>query len=47
MKLTKGKKFSKNSWQKLINDLPVDKKHKEQLLNLTPHTYIGLSEKLV
>ncbi len=43
---TKGKKFNKDSWQKLISGLPIDKKHKEKLLKLTPSTYIGLSEKL-
>jgi len=47
MKLTKGKKFNKDSWQKLINELPVDRKHKEKLLTLTPKTYIGLAEKLI
>ena len=41
---TKGKKLNKNSWQKLINELPIDIKHKEKLLKLTPDTYIGLSE---
>ena len=45
-KLTKGKKFDKDSWQKLINDLPIDKKHKEKLLKLTPNNYIGLAQKL-
>ena len=44
---TKGKKFNKESWQKLINELPIDKIHKEKLLKLNPHTYVGLSEKLV
>ncbi|MCL5019103.1 MAG: adenylosuccinate lyase [Patescibacteria group bacterium] len=44
---TKGKKFNKDSWQKLISGLPIDKKNKEKLLTLTPKTYIGLSEKLV
>jgi adenylosuccinate lyase len=39
---TKGKKFNKDSWQKLIEGLPVDKKHKEKLLTLTPKTYTGL-----
>ncbi|MCL6096927.1 MAG: adenylosuccinate lyase [Patescibacteria group bacterium] len=47
MKVTKGKKFNKDSWQKLINELPIEKKHKEKLLTLTPKTYIGLAEKLV
>jgi adenylosuccinate lyase len=42
---TKGKKFNKESWQELINGLPIDKKHKEKLLKLTPKTYIGLAEK--
>jgi len=43
---TKGKKFNKDSWRKLISGLPIDKKHKEKLLKFTPNTYIGLSEKL-
>jgi len=41
-----GKKFNKESWQKLINGLPIDKKHKEKLLTLTPKTYIGLVSKI-
>lgn len=45
-KFTKGKKFNKDSWQKLINELPVDNKHKDKLLTLTPKTYVGLAEKL-
>ncbi len=45
-KVTKGKKLDKASWEKLINNLPVDKKHKEKLLALTPKTYICLAEKL-
>lgn len=47
MKATKGKKFNKDSWQKLISGLPINKKHKEKLLTLNPQNYIGLSEKLV
>ncbi|MCL5434865.1 MAG: adenylosuccinate lyase [Patescibacteria group bacterium] len=47
LNLTKGKKFNKDSWQKLINDLSIDKKHKEKLLNLTPKSYIGLSKELI
>ncbi len=46
-KATKGKKLDKESWQKLINDLPIGQKNKEDLLKLTPKTYIGLAEKLV
>lgn len=46
-KQTKGKKFNKESWQKMINDLPVDKKHKEELLKLTPLTYTGLVSQLI
>ncbi len=45
-KFTKGKKLDKESWQALINELPIDKKHKEKLLKLTPKTYIGLASKL-
>ena len=45
-KLTKGKKFNKDSWQKLIDDLPIDQKHKEKLLKLTPNNYLGLAQKL-
>lgn len=44
---TKGKKFDKKSWQKLINNLPIDKKHKGKLLTLTPNSYIGLAKKLI
>lgn len=43
---TKGKKFNNESWQKLISGLPINKKHKDKLLKLTPNTYVGLSEKL-
>lgn len=43
---TKGKKINKDSWRKLIDGLPVDKKHKEKLLTLTPDTYIGLASKI-
>ena len=46
-KFTKGRRLDKTSWEQLINDLPVDKKHKEKLLKLTPKTYIGLAERLV
>jgi adenylosuccinate lyase len=44
---TKGKKFNKESWQKLISELPIEKKHKEKLLKLTPKTYTGLAERLI
>ena len=44
---TKGKSFSKNSWQNLILNLPIDKKHKDYLLRLTPKSYTGLAETLV
>ncbi len=47
MKLTKGKKFNKESWLELINSLPIEQKHKIKLLELTPKTYVGLSQKLV
>src|ERR1035437_9558986 len=43
---TKGKKLNRESWQKLIGELPIDKTHKEKLLKLTPKTYTGLAEKL-
>jgi adenylosuccinate lyase len=45
-KETKGKKFNEQSWKKLINSLPIDKKHIERLLALTPTTYIGLASEL-
>lgn len=44
---TRGKKFDKESWQQMINDLPIEQKHKEELLKLTPKNYVGLAEKLV
>ncbi len=45
-KATKGKKFNQESFEKLINSLPIDKKHKEKLFALNPRNYVGLAEKL-
>ena len=42
-KLTQGRKINKDQYQKLINDLPLEKKRKNKLLNLTPSTYLGIN----
>jgi len=42
-KLTRGKNLDKNEFQKLINSLPIDKKQKVELLNLTPKNYSGVT----
>jgi adenylosuccinate lyase len=40
--LTRGEKFDKNAWMKLINKLPLNEKQKEELRRLTPENYIGI-----
>lgn len=44
--LTRGEKITAETIKNFINDLEIDPQEKEKLLNLTPNTYIGLSEKL-
>ncbi len=45
--LTKGNKITKESIQLFVNNLEIEPKLKQRLLDLTPHNYIGLSQKLV
>ena len=45
-KLSRGKKITKESYIKFVNELNISKKSKNNLLNLTPTKYIGLAEKL-
>lgn len=44
--LTRGKSVNKELLHEFINDLEIEEKDKEILLNLTPSTYIGLANKL-
>ncbi len=44
--LTRGKKISQDEVKKFINSLDIDEVNKKSLLNLTPHNYIGLANKL-
>ncbi len=44
--LTRGKKIQKDEIEEFIKKLNIDKKDKENLLNLTPENYIGLANKL-
>ena len=45
--LTKGNKITQHSIAEFVNNLEIEPKLKQQLLELTPYNYIGLSEKLV
>ena len=45
--LTRGEKISRETINKFINSLELQKADKEYLLNLTPETYTGLSSKLM
>ena len=45
-KLSRGKKITKESYIKFVNELNISKKSKNNLLNLTPTRYIGLAKKL-
>ena len=45
-KLSRGKKITKESYIKFVNELNISKKSKNNLLNLTPTRYIGLANKL-
>ena len=45
-KLSRGKKITKESYIKFVNELNISKKSKNNLLNLTPTKYIGLAKKL-
>ena len=44
--LTRGKKITKKNLQDFIKSLEIDRIDKDNLLNLTPDTYIGLANKL-
>jgi hypothetical protein len=39
--------MTKKDWETLVEDLPLDPKQKDKILELTPTSYIGLAEKLV
>ena len=43
LSLTRGKHIKSSDWKSLINKLKVDKKIKDELSDLTPEKYIGLS----
>ena len=45
--ISRGKKINKKQLQNFISKLPINKSDKEILLNLTPQTYIGLSEEII
>lgn len=45
--LTRGEKIDKEALHKFINSLDIPNEEKQKLLNLTPQTYTGLSDKLV
>ena len=45
--LTHGEKISKDIMREFINGLDIPKSDKEYLMNLTPHSYIGLAQNLV
>jgi adenylosuccinate lyase len=45
--LTKGNKITKESIHQFVNKLEIDTELKNQLLQLTPHNYVGLSQQLV
>jgi len=44
--LTRGKNISIEIIRKFVNNLEIDEKDKEMLLNLTPENYTGLAEKI-
>ncbi|MEK7583286.1 MAG: adenylosuccinate lyase [Patescibacteria group bacterium] len=44
--LTRGKQLTLEDLRKFIENLEIDQKIKEELLTLTPETYVGLAEKL-
>jgi adenylosuccinate lyase len=44
--LTRGKKVTKESYEKFINDLNIPLKAKNKLKKLSPHNYVGLAVKL-
>ena len=45
--LSRGKKLTKDELQEFIKKLPIKKEDKENLLTLTPSTYLGLSTIIV
>lgn len=42
----RGAKITQASYQKFVSGLPIKKEDKGKLINLTPHTYTGVAEKL-
>ena len=44
--ITRGKKLDQKAFSKFIETLDIPKKDKESLKKLTPHTYIGLANKM-
>lgn len=42
----RGTNVTQASYQKFVAGLPIQKEQKEKLINLTPHTYTGVAEKL-
>lgn len=45
--LTRGHCINKKELQQFIAELPINESHKAQLIQLTPHSYIGMAELLV
>ena len=45
--LTKGNKITQHSIAEFINNLEIEPKLKQRLMDLTPHNYLGLSKELV
>lgn len=43
---TRGQIITKQDIQNIIQSLPLSEDHKQQLLKLSPHTYLGYSKKL-
>lgn len=46
VEMTKGRHFGEKEWKELVQGLKISKANKDKLLNLTPSTYLGLTEKL-
>lgn len=46
-KLSRGKKITKDEWKTWIDNLPIESKYKNELLLLTPKTYIGIAPEIV
>ena len=45
--LTRGKKVSKEDFEKFIEELPVSDKIKKELKKITPENYVGIAQKLI